>query len=204
MNDQNTSWSTYNTTNPLQVLAACADRLQNAEHLYNQWRENNNTLEESDKRCVVDWLRGRCKQYNDDVAKLTTRSVRVCAWDPFCKSAARDCGGFTPNGCKNYKNKAFSLPNNYKEILDRQGKKRTQEQRRRFNLKRKALYQAAKDDPAVEMKELKDQNARMICEMDVMQRRLDSAGRKMGVLKSENESLKEAINDVKKVTDRIM
>ena len=192
--DQNTGWSTWaKTINPLQVLAACADRMQNAEHLYNLFKENANAIGETDKKSVVDWLNERCKQYSADIAKLTTPSIRVCAWDPFCKSAARDCGGFTPKGCKNYKNKVFHLPDNFQEVLEMRSKQRAQEQVKKCKMKRKALDQATKDghivDPMSENKKLKCEMAAMKDKMDVMLYQLDSKTKEYKSLKDRMDGI---------------
>ena len=85
-------------------------------------------LQESEKKDVIDWLDQKSTEISTDIIALTSQNIRVCAWDPFCKSYAKDCGGWNPNGCRNYKIFAKGLPKNYEEVIEKRGKERTQEQ----------------------------------------------------------------------------
>jgi exonuclease VII large subunit len=184
------------TQDRLQILRDCAVGIERAESLYKEHSTKKRILCDMEKKVVVNSLAEQCnrltqkfKTYNSDIVELTSDpknpNVRVCAWDPFSNKPARVCGGWTPQGCKNFRNNAFQLPKNYQEILDRRAKQRAQEQAQQAKIKRKAFDQANQQT-------MKAQIADMEEKMSTMQRELNE-------LRKQNNELKERLSGIKEM-----
>lgn len=214
--DNNSKWSTRvvedkNVTDkdedPLSLLANCCASLKEVpeeplspEQLYEQFATK--CIEFKDdltKNIVINWLKSKINQYSDDLVKLTNPNVRVCSWDPFCKCSAKDCGGWTPQGCKYFKNGELQLPKNYQEILYNRSKERTQEQYEKNKLKRKVLHMV--NDDSSKIKKLEEKLTIMGDEMAVMQRNLKKTTDEYNLLKSQNARVAAIMTEVQKLVN---
>jgi hypothetical protein len=81
--------------------------------LYKRFVQDENCLTEEEKKLLVSRLKDRCSEYRTALTKLDkhTQWARPCAWAPFCKKLAQECGGWTKNKCED--RETLQLPENY-------------------------------------------------------------------------------------------
>ena len=152
--------------------ASASAGTQNGKELYNRYLQNKHSITELEKSCIVDWLKGLRNRCDAAIAELTTApTIRVCAWDPYCKYAAKDCGGFNRNGCKHSRTDQFrsQLPDNYEEVLTDKKKQRLKEQVKKCRKKCRKRKAQADPKPNRELNKLKSEVATMKEQMTAMQ-----------------------------------
>ncbi len=92
--------------------------------LYERFLQDENCLTEEEKKLLVSGLKDRCSEYRTALTKLDnrTQNVRPCAWAPFCKKLAHECGGWIKNKCKD--RETLQLPENYEDEMEQFRKNR--------------------------------------------------------------------------------
>lgn len=147
----------------LDVLStACEAR--HPEALYRRYASNQVALDEEEKKCVAQWLRETCKKYRGAIMKLEghEQQIRACAWSPFCRKLAVECGGWTRAGCK-YRNN-LHLPHDYEEVMERHRKGKSHATVKEHRLRKRDLEDVPRSNK--NSKRTKDEFVTMKCALE--------------------------------------
>ncbi len=94
--------------------------------LYKQFLGDKNSLTVEEKTLLATGLKKQCSDYQHALDELGEheQQFRACAWAPFCRKLARECGGWNLTKCKYSKN--MELTDDSKAIMEQHRKEKSQ------------------------------------------------------------------------------
>ena len=149
--------------------------------LYKQFLEDKNSLTVEQKTLLADGLRKQCSDYQHALDELGEheQQVRACAWAPFCRKLARECGGWNLKNCKYNKN--MELTDDRKAIMDLYRKEKSQASLKNHRAKKRGLEQGTVEQ-----------------QLDATKKELRKVKKRNKALEGEKKALEDKLSFVKK------